>query len=395
MTVVVFSILTLLLVVTSLQSLAGAIRFRRYFARRLAEVGPGPRPFASVIVPCRGAEEGLKANLEALFKQQYPDYEVIFVTGNEADACVPTLSGFLGSRGARIVFAGEARGESQKVRNLRVATKEISSRSEVLVFMDSDARPSVQWLSSLVDALGGEGIGASTGYRWFVPASRGLAAELRSSWNASVASRLSEDASGNFCWGGSTAIRRDVFERLHIGEIWEGVLSDDYAVMRTLRREGLGIEFAPGAMTATLEDCSFRELLEFTTRQMKITRVYAPKLWVSGLIGAALFNLTVVWGILNLALGTGVGRWVAAAGLSLVWGLGVGKAFVRLRAVAESLPDHGAEIRRQTLPQTVLWVFTPAIFLLNCIVAWFSRDIVWRGIRYRMVSPEKTVTLDR
>jgi hypothetical protein len=34
----------------------------------------------------------------------------------------------------------------------------------------------------------------------------------------------------------------------------------------------LPIVFVPGAMAVTLEGCSFSGLLEFTTRQMKITR---------------------------------------------------------------------------------------------------------------------------
>jgi len=35
---------------------------------------------------------------------------------------------------------------------------------------------------------------------------------LRAVWNAAIASALGADEQKNFCWGGSTAIRRSTFE---------------------------------------------------------------------------------------------------------------------------------------------------------------------------------------
>ncbi len=96
----------------------------------------------------------------------------------------------------------------QKVHNLRVAVGEIDSRSEALVFVDTDARPQVHWLRSLVAPLHDQQIGAATGYRWFLPLLGGLASHVSSVWNASIASALGEKGDQNFCWGGSTAIRR-------------------------------------------------------------------------------------------------------------------------------------------------------------------------------------------
>ena len=43
------------------------------------------------------------------------------------------------------------------------------SGDEVLVFVDSDARPEKSWLKKLVAPLADETLGASTGYRWFLP----------------------------------------------------------------------------------------------------------------------------------------------------------------------------------------------------------------------------------
>jgi hypothetical protein len=102
----------------------------------------------------------------------------------------------------------------------------------------------------------------------------------------------------NFCWGGATAINRATFERLGIREKWRGTLSDDFTVTRALHEAGLDIHFVPHALTPSIEDCSWRELFEFTTRQMKITRVYSPNLWVLSFIGSGLFATTMIASLL-------------------------------------------------------------------------------------------------
>lgn len=387
---IVFALFVALLVWVSCRSVTSGIRYHRFFSRSLSKTLSDFTPFASVIVPCRGDEPGLRENLHAVFSQNYPHFEVVFVTGDATDASVPVIREFLSRPGTKLVFAGEAEGESQKVANLRAAVGQVSPESEVFAFVDSDARPGAAWLRSLVAELEHEDVGVSTGYRWFISQRRNFASELRACWNASVASRLGEDAANNFCWGGSTAIMRKRFEELRVSEVWRGSLSDDYQMMRTVRHAGLSIVFVPAAMCASVGDCSFRELMEFTTRQMKITRAYAPHLWISGLLGSFLFNLVVVWALILAVTGSGVAWLLAVSALSLIWGFSVGKAYVRLRAIGMAMPDFRPELKRQTLSQVSLWVLSPAVFLWNCLAALVSREIVWRGIRYRISSPERT-----
>ncbi len=137
--------------------------------------------------------------------------------------------------GAKVVIAGPATDTGQKVHNLIVATQQIDPRAEVLVFVDTDARPDSDWLRKLVAPLADEKLGASTGYRWFIPERGGLASRLRGVWNASVASALGADTTKNFCWGGSTAIRRSTFEELRVVDHWRGTVSDDFTITRVLK----------------------------------------------------------------------------------------------------------------------------------------------------------------
>ena len=211
-------------------SLRGGFNFVAYVRRETARAVPDFTPFVSIIAPCRGLEDGLRDNLAALLQQDYPE-----------DPSVCVVEGVIKSEdnsarvSARVVIAGEAIDCGQKVHNLRFALASVDARSEVLVFVDSDARPQSAWLKSLVAPLVDDRIGAATGYRWFIPAGGGFASHLRSVWNASIASALGEREDKNFCWGGSTAIRKATFEKLQIRERWRGTVSDDFTMTRVLK----------------------------------------------------------------------------------------------------------------------------------------------------------------
>lgn len=377
------------------------MRYLDFFRQQLESKRLLYLPFASVIVPCRGLDQGLRPNLAALFEQHYPAYEIVFVSDCADDPAL-AIAGEL-SRGfngepferASFVVAGRATESGQKVHNLLAGLAEADPASEVFVFVDTDARPRKGWLRALVAPLADEDVGAATGYRWFLPVRGGLASQLRSVWNASIASALGTDARRNFCWGGSTAIRRATFEQLGMFERWRGTLSDDFALTRALQEAKLPIRFVPACLTASLEDCSAAGLFEFTTRQLKITRVYAPNLWRIVLVSNLLFVL-IFFGGLALASTR------AALGLSFAWPLalvcvifllGMWKAFFRLRAVALALEDYHAEIRAGLWAHLLLWPLTAALFLYNALAAAASRRIVWRGIGYELISPTETAII--
>src|SRR5688572_14312184 len=113
-----FAAIVILLGVTSLVS---GFRFSKYVRRELTSATPQFTPFVSVIAPCRGVEEGLRENLGAILAQNYPAYEVLFVSGLAddpgliiaRDVSQPMHAGSVVT--ARIVVAGEATDSGQKV----------------------------------------------------------------------------------------------------------------------------------------------------------------------------------------------------------------------------------------------------------------------------------------
>src|SRR6185503_15285162 len=121
---------------------------------------------------------------------------------------------------------------------------------------------------------------------------------FRSSWNASVVTTLGNH-SRNFAWGGSMALRREMFDRIGVRKAWEGTVSDDYAVTHAARRSRKPVVFVPECLIPFYGACTWRELMEFTTRQILIARVYDPATWRAALVTQTIFNLGF-WGGLAL-----------------------------------------------------------------------------------------------
>jgi len=399
----VFYALAAIVIWLGILSLRGGLSFAAYVRREALRPLPDFTPFASVIAPCRGLEDGLRDNLAALFELHYPAYEIIFVTDRADDPSLRVVEEIIKIENnservsARVVIAGEAVDCGQKVHNLRVAVSEVDPRSAVLVFVDTDARPQPGWLQSLVAPLANKKIGAATGYRWFVPVNGGLASHLRSVWNASIASALGEREDKNFCWGGSTAIRKSTFDKLQIGERWRGTVSDDFTMTRVLQEAKLPIHFVPACLVASLDDCNFKELLEFTNRQLKITRVYAAHLWKPVLIGSLLF-CAVFFGGLTLVIASAILQLPYALPLALlflVYVLGAAKAYVSLKAVAIPLAGYQGQLSKSLPAHLLLWPFASALFLCNAVAAAFSRRIKWRGMTYELKSATEAVIISR
>jgi ceramide glucosyltransferase len=397
----IFYILAVIVVVLGIMSLRGGFDFAGYVKSELQRPKSNYTPFVSMIAPCRGIESDLADNLAALIRQRFPAYEIIFVTDSSGDPAVRAIQQTIDSVSARdlvaarLVIAGDAVDCGQKVHNLRIAVGEVDPRCEVLVFVDSDARPHDGWLKDLVEPLSNAQVGAATGYRWFVADEGGMAAHLRSVWNASIASALGSRSDKNFCWGGSTAIRRETFDGLGVCEAWRGTVSDDFTITRVLQQAKLPIHFVPTCLIPSAGACGVGELFEFTNRQLKITRNYAPHLWKPVLIGGILFN-TVFFGgfvIVVVRAALGLSFAVPLVFLAVIFALGAAKSWVRLKAVksAMQMPTGSGGGWAHLL----LWPLASALFLWNALAAAGSRRIVWRGITYELKSASEAVIIRR
>lgn len=385
-------------------SLRGGVRFVRYLQAELAKEYPEFTPFATVFVPCRGVDDGLKENISAIFAQDYPAFEIVFVSDAADDPAFAIIDearrSCNGESGPtmRFVVSGQAMDSGQKVHNLRVAVAKADPQSEIFVFVDTDTRPQPFWLRSLVSPLQDPALGATTGYRWFMPVRGGVASHLRSVWNASIASALGEQPEKNFCWGGSTAIRRETFQDGRVvDDYWRGTVSDDFALTRALHDRDLPIKFVPQCLTASFEDCTLGQLIEFTIRQLKITRAYAAHLWRGVLTGSMLFVLVFFGGIALVITRVLLGLSFATplVLLLIIFALGAMKSHLRLRAVSRVITDPRMRSFGTILAHLTLWPLASVLYLYNALAAAVSRTITWRGITYELKSQTETVILSR
>lgn len=400
-------VLWLLALVHGGLALWGGVRFRRYVVSAVKQgadlLDEGGRfryrPKATVIVPCRGIDDRLEATVRAVGRQDYEDYEVIFVFESEADPAYAAVGGWVEKSAcpaARRVVAGFAQGRSQKVHNLLFAVEQAGAGREVFAFLDSDAVPGEAWLGHMVAPLQDPAVAATTGYRWYT-ATGGLASGVRSGWNAATITLL-DDERVNFCWGGSTAILRQTFERLDIRTRWAGSLTDDYPITLAARRAGLKIRFVPQALVPSADRTTLREFWAFARRQLIITRVYVPGIWragfmyclnsvVGGTAAAAAFVVSAMGWAGNRA--TMVAALVGWLG---ILGLAAGKALVRQLAV-----------RRLLRPPDWTWRdfcwdvggvnLSGLVHLALLLASALSRRFVWRGTAYELRSATETHVL--
>ena len=359
-------------------SLLSEPRNAAYVRRRLAEASEFLPP-ASVIVPVKGEDQGLRENLAALASLDYPDYELVIVA-----RCADDIPGGVLPGRARIVLAhGDDPHTGEKVQNLAAAVLAARKPSEVFAFADSDGRVTRRWLRSLVAPLADESLGAATGYRWFTPEAANFSSILRAAWDA-VSFGMLGPGDARFVWGGAMAIRRQTFAEAEVLKHWKNTVSDDYALAAAVRALGLTVAYAPGALVPSPERISMRGLFSWVRRQMTITRAYAQRLWVLGLVAHAFYCGAMLASIAAGYRGIPAGWWTLAVQLlPSFW-----KAARRTSLARESLPEYCDWFRRYSWTHIACAPLATWLWLVALVSAAFSSTIEWRGYRYDLKTPK-------
>jgi cellulose synthase/poly-beta-1,6-N-acetylglucosamine synthase-like glycosyltransferase len=400
--IIAFYILVVLQILLGLYSLWDGFEWFRMVRRRLGSHSGFYAPVTALICPCKGNEPGLEENLAALTRFEYPAYEIYFSLATSLDPALKVIERLKAAsqRPVHIVIAGPPEDCGEKVHNLRRAVEALPDQFEVLVFTDSDVRLSHGWLGKLVAPLQNPRIGATTAYRWFIPSGRlaegGLASAFASAWNAAIVTLLGRPK-GNFCWGGGTAIRRKTFDEVHVLEEWQGSVSDDFTMTNALERAGKPVAFCPECLAATIHPWTGSSLLEFTDRQILITRIYSPRRWALGAIAHVGYSLTLIYaGIVILLAMVGGDPWMQLALIALVIPLlATLKGALRTIAVIELLPDWKVQLNEWAWAWMALAPAVSFLFAWNFIASLATRRIRWRGIRYELISPTGTRILKR
>lgn len=391
----VFSALAVFLFAQSLVALMAGVRLARYVWRSLSVPQDRYAPKTVVIIPCKGIDPDFKENIVAYLAQDYLHYELIFVTEGRNDPACQMIEEILNEndRSAWLITAGESQNCGQKVHNLCVALDLLDSldrKAEVIVFADSDTRPEFYWLREMINPLSDRRIGATTGFRWYLAPKGGFFANLLSVWNASALNLLGERSA--FAWGGAMAMNRDVFEALQIRQRWQqGAVSDDYVLTQAIQSEGLKIKFVPQCLVPSTAMQGWKEVLEFTTRQIIITRIYAPRLWWLTLFTHLFFNLAFWGGLISSISGWAKSEIMLPLllGIFILGAMAGGiRGYIAFHLLSEK---QQPQIQRNFWSYLFLHPLVSLLYLHNLFVSIGTRKILWRGIGYEMFSPKKTI----
>jgi ceramide glucosyltransferase len=358
-------------------SLRGERKRADYVARRLAETGENWPP-ATVIVPVKGEDEGLRENLAALASLDYPDYELLIVAHEAAD--IPP--GVLPPKCRVVLSHGDDPDTGEKVQNLKMAVRAAAKRTEILAFADSDGRVTARWLRALSMPLAEAGVGASTGYRWFTPVPPTFWSLMRGVWDAVAGGRLGPGDNG-FVWGGAMAIRKQVFYDVSVSEYWKNTVSDDYALSAAVRAAGLTIAFAPGALVPSYEHIGVVPFFSWIRRQMTITRVYNARLWWPALIAHIFYCGGMAASIIASIRGNRLAEWAIIAQLSP----GMLKGLNRATLAKASLPESEEWFKRHHWVHAIWTPLATWVWLIALTSSAFGSTINWRGRRYKLRKP--------
>jgi hypothetical protein len=148
----------------------------------------------------------------------------------------------------------------------------------------------------------------------------------------------------------------------------------------------------PECLTLSYVETDFRGLLEFTNRQILITRVYADKVWAPAAATHLLYCLTLVFGA-PLILGDFLAQRPAFHLLTLTFLpllLSAIRGSIRLIGVTEALPAARSQITGQAWIYVLLTTLIPFLYLANFVNSLVTRRIRWRGVTYELISPEQT-----
>jgi ceramide glucosyltransferase len=374
-----------------------ALRMPRMAGKQLTDAR---LPRAVVIVPIKGVDDDTALNVRALLDQEYPDYRVIFTVESNDDPVVTLLERIaIENSRVEIVVAGLSQDRGQKVHNQLAAVERTTEDDEILAFMDADAKPAPEWLRALVTPLTyGPHIGATSGYRYYIPVTGHTANKIVSVLNALVASLLGPYRR-NFAWGGSMAIRRADFYGYGLHEMWQHALSDDYVLSHCVKKVAKKkIQFVPRCLVASDANFNWASLFEFAVRQYRITKVCAPRIWLAAVAGAILyltaFGYTLfntVYGFINPGAFRAYEHLIQMAMFGGLYTLVMVRGYLLVRGGRKLLPEHSEAIRSTLFWATVGMPWCFAINLLALLGSAMGKTIVWRGVAYRMVSRTRTI----
>jgi len=394
--------LAIIFIIAQILTIYLVIRNYRYVLRKSDMNRTSYCPKTSLIIPCKGIDTEFEKNISSFYELDYSDYEIIFVTESVEDPAYNRLLEIREKLKSKtrafktsVLATDISKNGSQKLHNQLFGCANAAKDVLVFAFADSDACVRSNWLNELVYPLRKDKHGVSSGYRWYVPLKNNLATIALSIINAKVAQLLGATIF-NYAWGGSMAVRVDVFKSLGMEKIWRSSASDDLTLSRASKKAGLKVIFAPACFVASYEQIDWPRFFEFARRQFLLTRVTAFGTWSFGFI-TALYSVFALWGFLAISICLrvrGFENWYIF--LLMTFFSLAGQLFtasMRQKMIYEIFPADWHRLKIAAIADIIagpIW----SLVVLCCIVSSsVGKTIKWRGVKYKLTGPTEVVRI--
>jgi ceramide glucosyltransferase len=335
----------------------------------VSSIPKGETPGLSLLKPLYGEDPGLLDNLEATLRQNYPDFEVLFLHERPDDPAIAAADAAM--RRVPDVPARRIQGRDPDAANPKVAVVlrgEAVARHRIVAVADSDVRPDPLYLRDVANGLAGADavsfVPVVFGMRGFWARLGGLLFDTE----AVISVLLGR---GRVMTGATIGIRREALDRVGGFRAVADRIAEDYSMGVLLRRAGLRLALARRAARLHAPGGGFRETGGQALRWARTVRSAAPLLYATALPLSAAPLLLLLHGgsaaLAALALHTAIRASVA---------LLLDFRFCWDRSLVRALP---------LLP--LLWIFEP----LNLLLGLGGSTVDWRGRRYRVKGGRATL----
>jgi glycosyltransferase involved in cell wall biosynthesis len=353
-------------------------------------------PNVTVILCLRGTDPFLAQCLQGLLTQEYAPYQVQIIVDSEDDPAWSAAHQILNPQSSHVPVHLNALKQrrstcSLKCSSLLQAIAHLDSDCEVVAFLDADTVPHPTWLSELVMPLHHPQVGATSGYRWYLPHDAQWGSMVRYLWNLSAAVVMQ---SFHVAWGGTLAIKTHVLHESGLPQLWARSLTEDVPVYQALKAKGWRISFIPSLLIANRERCDLPSFLRWSQRQSLLLRLYHPAwVWVCA---DAVGNMVLLLLVLATLFYAGSTNQAAATTVWLWAGLGVyiaGMAFLA-RIIDQNVQQVLAKrekISSVSLSHQLRRLLAIPFSIIVCGVSTLLTQrlsrVKWRGIEYQIQAP--------
>jgi ceramide glucosyltransferase len=354
--------------------LASLPRFLRERRAALAALRALPEfvPPLTLMKPLHGADPGLEEYLETFFRQDYPEYEILFCARSADDAGLETARR-VAARHPEIPVKFLSTGGVPDYINDKVISMEkmeAEAAHGIFVISDSDVRVTPDYLRAVALAFQDERAGAMTCPYRGVAAEGGMWARLEAvgmsvEMTAGVlTARMMEGM--QFVLGPTMAFRREAIQQMGGFKVTADYCADDFVLGNEAFKSGRVVALSSHTIDHMVLNSSFMASMKHQVRWMKSTRFSRPK----GHFGTAL-TFSMPFGLL---------AWAGAAWMGHSWwGLALFAWAVATR-LALSLAVGRMVVRdRSWFGLLVLYPLRDLMGFCFWAASYLGRRVLWRG----------------